>query len=51
MVEMDKPIAHLVPIQERQSRQIGIAKDKLKIPKDFFEPLSEEALKAWNLNL
>ncbi|MBM2829144.1 MAG: antitoxin [Actinobacteria bacterium] len=40
-----KPYARLVPLEEGKPRVPGIAKGRLG--KEFFEPLPEEELKAW----
>lgn len=40
------PIARLVPYSSHKTRKPGIAKGK--ITSDFFEPLPEAELKAWN---
>ncbi|MGE5839765.1 MAG: type II toxin-antitoxin system Phd/YefM family antitoxin [Deltaproteobacteria bacterium] len=44
------PVAELRPIKkERKSkRPIGLAKGKLKIPKDFFKPLPEEITRLFS---
>ena len=40
-----KPYARLVPLEEGKPRDPGIAKGR--VGKEFFEPLPEEELKAW----
>lgn len=40
-----KPYARLVPLEEGKPRVPGIAKGRLG--KEFFEPLPEEELQAW----
>lgn len=40
-----KPIARLVPLDERQERKPGLIKGRLT--KAFFEPLPPEELEAW----
>lgn len=39
-----KPIARLSPINEKTKRRFGVLKGKIKIAKDFDEPLSDEFL-------
>lgn len=39
-----KPVAKLVPINKKPERRFGVLKGKIKISKDFDEPLSEEFL-------
>lgn len=45
----DVPVAKLVPIAAKQlpERKPGTLRGVLKIPKAFFEPLSDEELAAW----
>lgn len=38
------PVARLSPIQKKPKRQFGVLKGKIKIAKDFDEPLSDEFL-------
>ena len=40
-----KPIARLLPIEDRLPRVPGIAQGK--VTEAFFEPLPEDELKAW----
>ena len=40
-----KPYARLVPLEEGKPRVPGIARGR--VGKEFFEPLPEEELKAW----
>ena len=42
-----KPCVRLVPL-EQPARQPGSAKAKAALTPEFFEPLSEEELVAWN---
>ena len=42
-----KPVARLVPAQERGKRQFGSMKGLIKIDDSFFDPLPEEELQAW----
>jgi prevent-host-death family protein len=39
-----KPVAKLGPIGKLPKRKLGVLKGKIKISKDFDEPLSEEIL-------
>lgn len=41
----DKPIARLVPVQPIEDRELGFV--AYAVPEEFFEPLPEEALAAW----
>jgi len=44
----DKPVARLVAMGESKGkRQPGSLKGKLRVGKEFFEPLSAEELKGW----
>lgn len=45
----NKPIAEIHPIQpaRKKKRPIGLAKGKFQIPQDFFEPLPDEILHAF----
>ena len=49
LCKRNKPIAEIRPLPPtRQSkRPIGLAKDKLKIPKSFFKPLPDEFVDAF----
>lgn len=40
-----KPLVRLVPVEERQQRQPGIAEGR--VTEAFFEPLPPEELDAW----
>ena len=40
-----KPVARLVPLEERRERKPGLVKGRLT--KAFFEPLPPEELEAW----
>jgi prevent-host-death family protein len=40
-----KPVARLIPVEERVPRAPGIAKGK--VTEAFFEPLPEEELEVW----
>lgn len=42
-----KPIANLVACKPRKKRRPGRLKGNIVIPDDFFDPLPEEELKAW----
>jgi prevent-host-death family protein len=43
-----KLVARLVPIPERQGkRQPGSLKARLSVPPEFFEPMPEDELSAW----
>ena len=42
-----EPIARLVPCKFGGKRQPDVLKGKVIIPDNFFEPLPEEELKAW----
>ena len=39
-----KPVAKLVPTDKKPERRFGVLKGKIKIAKDFDEPLPEEIL-------
>jgi antitoxin (DNA-binding transcriptional repressor) of toxin-antitoxin stability system len=43
------PIAEIRPIapERRSDRPIGLAKDELKIPREFFEPLPDEIVDSF----
>jgi antitoxin (DNA-binding transcriptional repressor) of toxin-antitoxin stability system len=44
----DKPVARLVPFGEAKGkRQPGSLKGKLRVGKEFFEPLPPEELAGW----
>ena len=42
-----KPVARLVHCKPRKERRPDRLKGKIVIPDDFFDPLPEEELKAW----
>jgi len=43
-----EPVAKLVPLEPAaMSRKFGSLKGKLSVPDDFFEPLAEDELAAW----
>ena len=42
-----KPCVRLVPVVDA-ARTPGAAKGKARLPEAFFEPLPEDALRAWN---
>jgi prevent-host-death family protein len=42
-----KPVAKLVPITSAGKRQFGALREKVRIGPEFFEPLPEDELKAW----
>ncbi len=42
-----KPIARLVPIQDRPSRELGCDQGLFEVPHDFDGPLPEELLQAF----
>ena len=42
-----EPVARLVACKPRGKRRPDILKGKVVIPDDFFDPLPEEELKAW----
>jgi prevent-host-death family protein len=42
-----QPYARLVPLDKPQKRRLGFMKRFGKVDKDFFGPLPEEELKAW----
>ena len=43
-----EPVARLVPCRVGGKRQPDVLKGKVIIPDNFFEPLAEEELKAWD---
>jgi len=47
--EADEPIAELKPIRSplKSARPHGLAKGKVEVPDEFFEPLPEELLRAF----
>lgn len=45
-----KPVARIVPVEAApKKRKLGIMKGEFVVGPEFFEPLSEEELKAWGL--
>lgn len=43
-----QPVAKLVPIQSKKpKRQFGALRGKARVGPEFFEPLPEDELKAW----
>ena len=42
-----EPVARLVGCKPRGKRQPDVLKEKIVLPKGFFDPLSEEELGAW----
>jgi len=42
-----KPMARLVPLEKSEPRRPGLAKGR--VTEEFFEPLSEEELAAWEV--
>ena len=43
----NKPIIKLVLIEKKGKRKFGSMKGKIKIGPEFFDPLPEEELRAW----
>ncbi len=43
-----KPVAKLVPIPKKPKRRPGILKGKIKISKDFYDPLPEDVLASFD---
>jgi prevent-host-death family protein len=43
----NKPIVKLVLIEPKGKRKFGAMKGKIKIGPEFFDPLPEEELRAW----
>jgi prevent-host-death family protein len=44
-----EPVVRLVPIMDvKGRRQPGALRGKLHVGRDFFEPLSDEEIAAWN---
>jgi prevent-host-death family protein len=45
----NKPVARLVPLEDKEpKRQFGAMRGKVWVGPEFFEPLPEEALDAWD---
>lgn len=42
-----KPVARLVPISDRPERRFGVLKGKIKISKDFDDPLPDDLLQEF----
>jgi len=49
LCKRNQPIAEIRPLQSRriEKRPIGLAKGRFAVPKEFFEPLPDEILKAF----
>ena len=47
LAKAGKPYAKLVPLEAPQERRPGALKGKIKLTKEFFEPLPEKELAAW----
>ena len=45
-----RPVAKLSPISKKIERRFGVLKGKIKISKDFDEPLSEELIAGFEGN-
>ena len=46
-----KPVVRLIPVEDsKPRRQFGAMKGKVWVGPEFFEPLPEEELKAWEGN-
>lgn len=43
-----RPVAKLVPISKKPKRRPGVLKGKIKISKDFYEPLSESIIASFD---
>ncbi len=41
------PVAKLVPVAPKAKRQFGALRGKISIGPEFFEPLPEDELQAW----
>ena len=41
----DRPVARLVPLEARDDRDVGFV--AYRVPDDFFEPLPDDELGAW----
>ncbi len=50
LCKRNEPIAEIRPLPSPPTRKrpLGLAKGRLKIPKKFFEPLSEELIQAFH---
>lgn len=42
-----RPVARLVPYKTQGRRQPDVLKGRLVVPDSFFDPLTEQDLKAW----
>jgi prevent-host-death family protein len=42
-----EPVAKIVPILKRGKRKFGSMRGKAKVGPEFFDPLPEEELRAW----
>ena len=49
LCKRNQPIAEIRPLQSRriQKRPVGLAKGQFAIPREFFEPLPEELVQAF----
>lgn len=49
LCKRNEPIAEIRPLPRpvKKPRPIGLAKDQFKVPPEFFEPLPEEELEAF----
>ena len=43
----DRPVAKLVPVGPARTRKPGALKGRISVGPEFFEPLPEDELKAW----
>lgn len=41
-------VARLVPVKKPRKRKLAIFKDQFRVGPEFFEPLPEDELRAWN---
>ncbi len=50
LCKRNQPIAEIRPLPSPPGRKrpVGLAKGRLKVPKEFFEPLPEELLQAFH---
>lgn len=42
------PVARLVPVRKPRKRNLAIYKDQFHVGPEFFDPLPEDELRAWN---
>ena len=49
LCKRNQPIAEIRPLRSRraQKRPVGLAKGQFAVPKEFFEPLPEELMQAF----